>query len=65
VPSKGPSAPFYFEGSGNKVGVSFFVTHIEPDLSVVRLVRYGSNFIPRNPPVIADVDSEQAFLQPV
>ncbi len=31
-------------------------TFERPDLSNIRLARYGSNFIPRNTPVIADVD---------
>jgi predicted AlkP superfamily pyrophosphatase or phosphodiesterase len=52
----GRSAPFYFEGSGNKVGAAYFVSALAPDLSTVHLARYGSNFIPRNAPVIADVD---------
>ena len=29
---------------------------LAPDLSTVRFARYGANFIPRNAPVIADVD---------
>jgi predicted AlkP superfamily pyrophosphatase or phosphodiesterase len=52
----GSNAPFFFEGSGSKVGAAYFVSAMSPDLSTVRLVRYGSNFIPRNAPVIADVD---------
>jgi hypothetical protein len=28
----------------------------QPDLSVVRFARYGANYIPRNTPVLADVD---------
>src|SRR5262245_27435028 len=52
----GPSAPFYFEGSGNKVGTSYFIASMAPDLSTVHLVRYSANFIPRNAPVIGDVD---------
>ena len=50
------SAKFYFEGTGNKVGAAYFVSLLAPDLSTVRLTRYGANFIPRNAPVIADVD---------
>lgn len=64
LPSTGPayvaanrgSGSFYFEGSGNKVGTSFFVNHIAPDLGVVRFTRYGANYIPRNLPVLAIVD---------
>jgi predicted AlkP superfamily pyrophosphatase or phosphodiesterase len=52
----GPSAPFYFEGTGNKIGAAYFVTALATDLSTVRFVRYGSNYIPRNVPVIEDVD---------
>ena len=37
----GPSARFFFEGSGNKVGTAFFVSHLEPDLSTVRFARYA------------------------
>ncbi len=63
-PSTGPayvkegkrSARFYFEGTGNKVGAAYFATKLAGDLSTVRLARYGANFIPRNTPVIADVD---------
>jgi predicted AlkP superfamily pyrophosphatase or phosphodiesterase len=51
-----PSALFYFEGTGNKVGASYFVSNLAPDLSTVRFARYGANFIPRNTPVLADVD---------
>src|SRR5215471_16438611 len=64
APSTGPAyvklgaenAPFFFEGSGAKVGAAYFVSNLAPDLSVVRFARYGANFIPRNTPVLADVD---------
>jgi hypothetical protein len=52
----GPSTPFYYTNSGNKVGTSFFASRIASDLSTVKFVRYGANFIPRNTPVVADVD---------
>ena len=52
----GPNAPFYFEGSGSKVGAAYFVTALSPDLSNIHLIRYGSSFIPRNTPVLASVD---------
>jgi hypothetical protein len=52
----GPSAKFFFEGSGNKIGAAYFVSFLAPDLSTVRLARYSGNFIPRNAPVIAAVD---------
>jgi len=52
----GPSAKFFFEGSGNKVGAAYFVSFLAADLSTVRFARYGANFIPRNPPVLAVVD---------
>lgn len=50
------SSPFYFEGSTNKVGTSFYVTNLAPDLSAVRIARYSANFIPRNQAVLEDVD---------
>jgi predicted AlkP superfamily pyrophosphatase or phosphodiesterase len=52
----GENAPFFFEGSGAKVGAAYFVSALAPDLSVVRFGRYGANFIPRSAPVLADVD---------
>ena len=52
----GPSARFYFEGTGNRIGTAYFVSTLAPDLSTVRFARYSANFIPRNAPVIADVD---------
>jgi predicted AlkP superfamily pyrophosphatase or phosphodiesterase len=63
-PSTGPaylrqdesSASFFFEGTGNKIGTAYFVSHFASDLSTVRLARYAANFIPRNAPVLADVD---------
>src|SRR5262249_47096982 len=64
APSTGPAyakfgeenAPFFFEGSGAKVGAAYFVSALSPDLSVVRFARYSADFIPRNTPVLADVD---------
>jgi hypothetical protein len=56
----GPSARFYFEGSGNKVGTAFFFSQMAPDLSTVRFMRYSANYIPRNPAVLADVDEVNA-----
>ncbi|MDV2990970.1 MAG: hypothetical protein N4J56_000624 [Chroococcidiopsis sp. SAG 2025] len=50
------SSLFYFEDSTNKVGTSFYVTQLAPDLSQVRLARYSANYIPRNQAVLADVD---------
>jgi len=52
----GRSAPFFFERTSNKIGAAYFVSALAKDLSTVRLTRYGANFIPRNLPVIADVD---------
>src|SRR5262249_20693624 len=52
----GPNGPFYFEGTGSKVGAAYFVSALTNDLSTVRLVRYGASFIPRNTPVLAGVD---------
>jgi hypothetical protein len=52
----GKSIPFYLEGSANKAGTAYFVSALAPDLSTVRIARYGANFIPRKAPVIAHVD---------
>ncbi|HKC43522.1 MAG TPA: alkaline phosphatase family protein [Burkholderiales bacterium] len=65
LPSTGPayvkaseqrSGRFFIEGSGNKSGVGFYVTFLAPDLSTVRFSRSSANFIPRNAPVLANVD---------
>src|SRR5262245_49328973 len=65
LPSTGPayvkaadnrSGRFFIEGSGNKSGVAFYVTFLAPDLSAVRFSRTSANFIPRNAPVLGDVD---------
>jgi predicted AlkP superfamily pyrophosphatase or phosphodiesterase len=63
----GRSAPFFFEGTSNKIGAAYFVSALTPDLSTVRLTRYGANFIPRNPPVLAavdDINNNVGFWQP-
>jgi hypothetical protein len=60
IRASGPSDTFFFEGSGNRVGTSFFVTRLAPDLSTVRIARYSANFIPRNAPVLAVVDDINA-----
>ncbi len=52
----GPSARFFLEGTGNVVGMAFYVSYLAPDLSTVRFARYSLNSIPRNAPVIASVD---------
>jgi Type I phosphodiesterase / nucleotide pyrophosphatase len=52
----GPSAKFFFEGSGNKIGAAYFVSFLAADLSTLRFARYGANFIPRNIPVLTVVD---------
>jgi len=66
LPSTGPayvkfsdrvSAPFFFEGSSNKAGTSFYVTQLAPDLSTVRFARYSANFIPGTPAIQADVNA--------
>ena len=67
VQSDGPSGTFFFEGSGNKVGTAFFVTHLAPDLSTVRFARYSANFIPRHAAVVKvvdDVNSHVGFWVP-
>jgi predicted AlkP superfamily pyrophosphatase or phosphodiesterase len=48
--------PYYFEGSSNKAGAAFYVSNLAPDLATVRFVRYSANAIPRNAPVLANVD---------
>jgi predicted AlkP superfamily pyrophosphatase or phosphodiesterase len=50
------SSLFYLESSSNKAGTAFYVSHLDPDLSVVRIARYAANFIPRNPAVLEHVD---------
>jgi predicted AlkP superfamily pyrophosphatase or phosphodiesterase len=54
--SDGTSQPFYFEGTPKQAGAGFFVTALAPDLSTVHLVRYSADDIPRNAPVLANVD---------
>jgi predicted AlkP superfamily pyrophosphatase or phosphodiesterase len=56
VRAGGRSGRFFFEGSGNKVGTAFFVNTIASDLSFVKFARYSANVIPRNAPVLDDVD---------
>jgi len=67
LPSTGPAyvkndghfQRFFFEGTPNKAGCSYFVSTLAPDLSTVRLVRYAGYNISRNSPapaVIAAVD---------
>jgi predicted AlkP superfamily pyrophosphatase or phosphodiesterase len=50
------SALFYLEGSSNKAGTAFYVSALAADLSTIHIARYSANAIPRNPPVLADVD---------
>ena len=55
----GKSQRFFFEGTANKVGCSFYVSTLSPDLSTVRLVRYAGYNMPRNSPdskVVGNVD---------
>ena len=52
----GRSGLFYLEGSSNQAGTAFYVAHLAPDLSSVRIARYAANFIPRNGPVLENVD---------
>jgi predicted AlkP superfamily pyrophosphatase or phosphodiesterase len=67
LPSTGPayvrvadqlSSKFYLEGSPGKAGTAFYVSHLAPDLSTVRVARYSANFIPRtvSTEVLADID---------
>jgi predicted AlkP superfamily pyrophosphatase or phosphodiesterase len=50
------SALFYLEGSSNKAGLAFELSSASPDLSTVHYVRTSANTIPRNAPVLANVD---------
>jgi predicted AlkP superfamily pyrophosphatase or phosphodiesterase len=54
--SEARSGKFFLEGSSTRAGTAFYVNQLAPDLSSVRITRYSANFIPRNLPVIADVD---------
>lgn len=65
LPSTGPailkaknkmSAKFYLEGSTNKVGTAFYVSRLDGNLAKVHLARYSGYMIPRNAPVVGDVD---------
>lgn len=56
------SAKFYFAGSSTKAGAAFFVSQLAPDLSAVHAIRYAANFIPRNAPVVDDVDDVNAHV---
>jgi len=68
LPSSGPaivkapaagqanSALFYLEGSSNKAGLAFEVSAFAPDLSTVHFVRTSASAIPRNAPVLSNVD---------
>jgi hypothetical protein len=63
----GPSARFFFDGSGLRIGTAFFVSTMAPDLSLVRFARYSANFIPRNAPVLTivdDINSNAGFWAP-
>jgi predicted AlkP superfamily pyrophosphatase or phosphodiesterase len=65
--SGGPSARFFFEGSGNRIGAAYFVSHLAPDLSSARFARYAANFIPRNAAVLGvvdDINSNVGFWAP-
>jgi predicted AlkP superfamily pyrophosphatase or phosphodiesterase len=52
----GPSAAFFFQGSGNRIGSAYFVSFLAPDLSTARFARYAANYIPRTPSVLGAVD---------
>lgn len=54
--SKKVSSRFYLEGSSSKAGTAFYVSKLASDLSTVRIARYSANSIPRNTPVLANVD---------
>jgi hypothetical protein len=54
--SERTSGSFFLEGSSTRAGTAFYVSRLEADLSSVHITRYSANFIPRNAPVLADVD---------
>ena len=64
LPSTGPayikagegSKPFFLEGSANKIGGRFYATSFSPDLSTVHVAHSSFNYIPRNTPVLGNVD---------
>jgi predicted AlkP superfamily pyrophosphatase or phosphodiesterase len=56
VKARGRSAPFFFESSGNRVGVAFFVSRLDSDLSMVRFARYAASYVARHTPVRSATD---------
>ena len=71
LPSTGPafvkatekmSAPFYLEGTSNRVGSAFFVSRLDTNLAEVHIARYSGNYIPRNAPVLANVDDANTHV---
>ena len=50
------SSRFFLEGTSTRAGLAYYVSRLDPDLSMVHIARYAANFIPRNAAVIADVD---------
>ncbi len=61
------SSPFYLEGSANQAGTRFYISNLAPDLSTVRVVRYGINYIPATPTVsetVDDINSHVGFWSP-
>jgi Type I phosphodiesterase / nucleotide pyrophosphatase len=55
-PSRGKSELFYLEDSTRKAGTAFFVSHLAPDLSTVRLARYSVNDIPPVATIQSSID---------
>ncbi len=61
------SSPFYLEGSPNHAGTRFYISNLAPDLSTVRVVRYGVNYIPPTPSVsetVDDINNHVGFWSP-
>jgi predicted AlkP superfamily pyrophosphatase or phosphodiesterase len=64
LPSTGPayikagegSKPFYLDGSNNKLAGRFYATSFSSDLSTVHVAHSSFNYIPRNNPVLGNVD---------
>ena len=63
----GPSARFFFEGSGLQVGTAFIASFLAPDLSAVRVARYASKLMQRPPAAraaVEDVNAHVGFWEP-
>jgi len=75
LPSTGPAyaraggaaAKFFFEGSGLRIGTTFVVSTLAPDLSLVRFSRSTLSYIPRHASTLQaadDINSNVGFWVP-